>query len=130
MLSLTAACGTEKIAISDHSGASRLPAGLNREFTAGLVSGQSCSPPASARCIAANVTRRRLPGRCRASSDLSQTANDSPDPFGRATSEAGSPVQHAPQTIPGDWRAKSKPIKPGGVYPAKELCSQCGLCDT
>lgn len=29
-----------------------------------------------------------------------------------------------------DWRKKSKPIKPGGVYPAKENCSQCGLCDT
>eukprot|EP00250_Pteridium_aquilinum_P013030 c21089_g1_i2 orf=189-1514(-) len=29
-----------------------------------------------------------------------------------------------------DWRLKSKPIKPGGVYPAKENCSQCGLCDT
>lgn len=25
---------------------------------------------------------------------------------------------------------KARPIKPGGVYPAKELCSQCGLCDT
>ncbi|KAH7431939.1 hypothetical protein KP509_08G074700 [Ceratopteris richardii] len=29
-----------------------------------------------------------------------------------------------------DWRVKSKPIKPGGTYPAKEHCSQCGLCDT
>lgn len=29
-----------------------------------------------------------------------------------------------------NWREKSKPIKPGGVYPAKENCSQCGLCDT
>ncbi len=25
---------------------------------------------------------------------------------------------------------KARPIKPGGVYPAKDLCSQCGLCDT
>lgn len=25
---------------------------------------------------------------------------------------------------------KARPIKPGGVYPAKALCSQCGLCDT
>ncbi|KAK9820540.1 hypothetical protein WJX72_011419 [[Myrmecia] bisecta] len=30
----------------------------------------------------------------------------------------------------GDWRLKSRPIKPGGTYPAKELCSHCGLCDT
>ncbi len=25
---------------------------------------------------------------------------------------------------------KARPIKPGGTYPAKDLCSQCGLCDT
>lgn len=25
---------------------------------------------------------------------------------------------------------KSKPLQPGSTYPAKELCSQCGLCDT
>ncbi|CAL1356065.1 unnamed protein product [Linum trigynum] len=29
-----------------------------------------------------------------------------------------------------DWRQRSKPIPPGGTYPAKEHCSQCGLCDT
>eukprot|EP00271_Cylindrocystis_brebissonii_P010078 TRINITY_DN2617_c0_g1_i1.p1 TRINITY_DN2617_c0_g1~~TRINITY_DN2617_c0_g1_i1.p1 ORF type:complete len:591 (+),score=49.20 TRINITY_DN2617_c0_g1_i1:133-1905(+) len=29
-----------------------------------------------------------------------------------------------------NWRERSRPIKPGGVYPAKEHCSQCGLCDT
>lgn len=29
-----------------------------------------------------------------------------------------------------DWREKSKPIKPGSTYPAKEFCSNCGLCDT
>lgn len=29
-----------------------------------------------------------------------------------------------------DWRSKSKPIRPGGVYPAKDHCSRCGLCDT
>ena len=28
-----------------------------------------------------------------------------------------------------DWREKARPIKPGGVYPAKEHCSNCGLCD-
>ncbi|CAM6002567.1 unnamed protein product [Sphagnum balticum] len=31
---------------------------------------------------------------------------------------------------PTDWRQKSKPIKPGSTYPAKDHCSQCGLCDT
>lgn len=29
-----------------------------------------------------------------------------------------------------DWRKKSRPIPPGGIYPAKDHCSQCGLCDT
>ncbi|KAL4190708.1 hypothetical protein AMTRI_Chr07g26120 [Amborella trichopoda] len=29
-----------------------------------------------------------------------------------------------------DWRERSKPIPPGGVYPAKDHCSRCGLCDT
>lgn len=28
------------------------------------------------------------------------------------------------------WDRKAKPIKKGSVYPAKEYCSQCGLCDT
>jgi 7-hydroxymethyl chlorophyll a reductase len=29
-----------------------------------------------------------------------------------------------------DWRAKARPIQPGSSYPAKDLCSRCGLCDT
>ncbi|EXB54780.1 hypothetical protein L484_019911 [Morus notabilis] len=29
-----------------------------------------------------------------------------------------------------DWRQRSKPIPPGGTYPAKDHCSHCGLCDT
>eukprot|EP00472_Partenskyella_glossopodia_P009789 CAMPEP_0197527104 /NCGR_PEP_ID=MMETSP1318-20131121/20323_1 /TAXON_ID=552666 /ORGANISM="Partenskyella glossopodia, Strain RCC365" /LENGTH=515 /DNA_ID=CAMNT_0043081573 /DNA_START=339 /DNA_END=1889 /DNA_ORIENTATION=- len=29
-----------------------------------------------------------------------------------------------------DWRQTSRPIKEGGTYPAKEHCSNCGLCDT
>jgi len=32
--------------------------------------------------------------------------------------------------VAADWREKSRPIAPGGVYPAKEHCSSCGLCDT
>lgn len=35
-----------------------------------------------------------------------------------------------PRQLDEDWRKKSKPVPPGGVYPAKELCSKCGLCDT
>ncbi|KAK4406030.1 7-hydroxymethyl chlorophyll a reductase, chloroplastic [Sesamum angolense] len=29
-----------------------------------------------------------------------------------------------------DWRQKSRPVPPGGIYPAKDHCSRCGLCDT
>ncbi|XP_022157984.1 7-hydroxymethyl chlorophyll a reductase, chloroplastic isoform X3 [Momordica charantia] len=29
-----------------------------------------------------------------------------------------------------DWRERSRPIPPGGTYPAKDHCSRCGLCDT
>lgn len=29
-----------------------------------------------------------------------------------------------------DWRKRSRPIPHGGTYPAKDHCSQCGLCDT
>ena len=36
----------------------------------------------------------------------------------------------APTESPTDWRKRAKPIKPGGAYPAKEHCSNCGLCDT
>eukprot|EP00252_Welwitschia_mirabilis_P020168 TRINITY_DN4884_c0_g1_i2.p1 TRINITY_DN4884_c0_g1~~TRINITY_DN4884_c0_g1_i2.p1 ORF type:complete len:432 (-),score=60.93 TRINITY_DN4884_c0_g1_i2:415-1710(-) len=40
-----------------------------------------------------------------------------------ASSSKEPPLRH-------DWRKKSKPIRPGGTYPAKEHCSRCGLCDT
>ncbi|XP_034201077.1 7-hydroxymethyl chlorophyll a reductase, chloroplastic-like [Prunus dulcis] len=29
-----------------------------------------------------------------------------------------------------EWRQRSRPIPPGGTYPAKDHCSRCGLCDT
>ncbi|CAH8387414.1 unnamed protein product [Eruca vesicaria subsp. sativa] len=29
-----------------------------------------------------------------------------------------------------NWREKSKPIPPGGTYPAKDHCRGCGQCDT
>ena len=47
---------------------------------------------------------------------------------GRRRTAVRSPVASA--AIAEDWREKSKPIAPGGNYPAKEHCSQCGLCDT
>ncbi|OIV98865.1 hypothetical protein TanjilG_21200 [Lupinus angustifolius] len=33
-------------------------------------------------------------------------------------------------TLREDWRNRSRPIPPGGTYPAKDHCSRCGLCDT
>ncbi|KAG2432268.1 hypothetical protein HXX76_009186 [Chlamydomonas incerta] len=33
-------------------------------------------------------------------------------------------------TLAPDWRERAKPIQPGSSYPAKEHCSNCGLCDT
>ncbi|MEW5312039.1 MAG: hypothetical protein WDW38_003702 [Sanguina aurantia] len=32
--------------------------------------------------------------------------------------------------VAADWREKAKPIQSGSSYPAKEFCSNCGLCDT
>lgn len=37
--------------------------------------------------------------------------------------------QAARCSVSQDWR-KARPIAPGSAYPAKENCSQCGLCDT
>ena len=34
------------------------------------------------------------------------------------------------RAVAADWREKARPIEPGSAYPAKEHCSQCGLCDT
>lgn len=40
-------------------------------------------------------------------------------------------VTSATQSSPrGHWRDKAKPIESGSMYPAKENCSSCGLCDT
>ena len=35
-----------------------------------------------------------------------------------------------PKELDPDWRSKARPIQPGSPYPAKEFCSNCGLCDT
>lgn len=39
-------------------------------------------------------------------------------------------VARAASATKKNWRESSKPIKPGSNYPAKEFCSNCGLCDT
>lgn len=89
-----------------------------------MVGPRSCTAHASALASATELTsqggarRKQLgPGgarhrrRCR--TQLSWASASSP-PLG-------------PET---DWREKAKPIKPGSTYPAKEFCSNCGLCDT
>ncbi|CAI5989150.1 unnamed protein product [Closterium sp. NIES-64] len=62
-----------------------------------------------------------------------------PSPLFRARlRHAQVPVRAGPEgavrgsggTAEADWRTKARAIKPGGNYPAKDHCSQCGLCDT
>ncbi|CAJ2673727.1 7-hydroxymethyl chlorophyll a reductase, chloroplastic [Trifolium pratense] len=50
-------------------------------------------------------------------------------PFSHSLSIRSSSSQDA-ATSKQDWRKRSKPIPPGGTYPAKDQCSRCGLCDT
>lgn len=46
----------------------------------------------------------------------------------RCSSSSGAPGKEV--KLRDDWRERSRPIPPGGIYPAKDHCSQCGLCDT
>ncbi|KGN56790.1 7-hydroxymethyl chlorophyll a reductase, chloroplastic [Cucumis sativus] len=48
------------------------------------------------------------------------------------SSSSSSPNGKEPKQVKlrDDWRQRSRPIPPGGTYPAKEQCSRCGLCDT
>lgn len=46
-----------------------------------------------------------------------------------SSADSGAPSSKPAKLRP-DWREKSRPIPPGGTYPAKDHCSQCGLCDT
>ncbi|KAJ6822415.1 uncharacterized protein M6B38_389395 [Iris pallida] len=48
----------------------------------------------------------------------------------KKTSSSSSSSSSKSLKVREDWREKSKPIRPGGVYPAKDHCSRCGLCDT
>ncbi|EOY05476.1 Coenzyme F420 hydrogenase family / dehydrogenase, beta subunit family isoform 3 [Theobroma cacao] len=52
--------------------------------------------------------------------------------FSSASSSSSSKDSNAKKTVKlrEDWRKRSKPIPPGGTYPAKDHCSRCGLCDT
>ncbi|KAG1671060.1 hypothetical protein FOA52_000731 [Chlamydomonas sp. UWO 241] len=42
----------------------------------------------------------------------------------------GSGVVSSSAPAKADWRETARPIKSGSQYPAKEFCSNCGLCDT
>lgn len=57
------------------------------------------------------------------------TGNISSLPFNFYTVSSSSQESKAVK-IREDWRKKSRPIPPGGTYPAKDHCSQCGLCDS
>ncbi|KAJ8768380.1 hypothetical protein K2173_021533 [Erythroxylum novogranatense] len=47
-----------------------------------------------------------------------------------SSSSSSSSEDSKPMKLRQDWRQRSKPIPPGGTYPAKDHCSRCGLCDT
>ncbi|KAF8388321.1 hypothetical protein HHK36_026987 [Tetracentron sinense] len=47
-----------------------------------------------------------------------------------SSQESNSKSKSSSVKLRDDWRKRSKPIPPGGTYPAKDQCSQCGLCDT
>ncbi|CAL5006401.1 unnamed protein product [Urochloa decumbens] len=57
---------------------------------------------------------------------FSFASSSSPSPTSKRKREASSRAK----ALREDWRQKSKPIPPGAVYPAKDHCSRCGLCDT
>ena len=48
----------------------------------------------------------------------------------RGSDDADDDARRSTVSLDPDWRARSKPVAPGASYPAKEHCSQCGLCDT
>ena len=47
-----------------------------------------------------------------------------------SSSSSGASSSASSSTLAPDWRERAKPIQPGSSYPAKEHCSNCGLCDT
>ena len=54
-------------------------------------------------------------------------------PTCNASSPSSQPSQQQPKSLPDtDWRRRARPISPSptAVYPAKENCSRCGICDT
>uniref|UniRef100_A0A0D9XQR5 Coenzyme F420 hydrogenase/dehydrogenase beta subunit C-terminal domain-containing protein n=1 Tax=Leersia perrieri TaxID=77586 RepID=A0A0D9XQR5_9ORYZ len=60
-------------------------------------------------------------------SSISSAVPSSPSPHqGRGRKMSSKSIR----ALREDWREKSKAIPPGGVYPAKDHCSRCGLCDT
>ena len=71
------------------------------------LSGSQCST-SSASCIP--LTRRCFPRRANRQISISAAA--------------------ASKALAEDWRQKSRPIREGRAYPAKEFCSKCGLCDS
>ncbi|XP_077228902.1 coenzyme F420 hydrogenase family / dehydrogenase, beta subunit family isoform X2 [Tasmannia lanceolata] len=53
-----------------------------------------------------------------------------PIPFSISSSSTPKERNSNSVNLRDDWRNRSRPIPPGGVYPAKDHCSKCGLCDT
>ncbi|KAI4365347.1 hypothetical protein MLD38_021340 [Melastoma candidum] len=56
--------------------------------------------------------------------------SSSSQPQGGGTEKKEKTTRAGSVRLRDDWRQRSKPIPPGGTYPAKDHCSRCGLCDT
>ena len=122
-----AACGVQKLTASLCPSSSReQPASSRLSQWARVLTMQQPAQPRALRSPAQSAAFM-----CSAASERVHSASSSTGAALPVSEEAGHPApQRQARDVSGDWRAKSKPIKPGGVYPAKELCSQCGLCDT
>ncbi|KAL6901029.1 hypothetical protein ACP4OV_005705 [Aristida adscensionis] len=89
----------------------------------------SCSLLAHAASSSAPPRAKPKPRRVSLSFSPRASSSPSPSPSPGMGEDEGKRKVRA-KALREDWRQKSKPIPPGGVYPAKEHCSRCGLCDT
>ena len=79
------------------------------------------------------LVRRPFPPRNRGiSSSSARSPRTAAAASGKEATDDASTTSLRQSTAPldPDWRTKTKPVAPGSSYPAKEHCSQCGLCDT
>ena len=90
------------------------------------------TPPRSS-LLACSWSSRRVAGSARSPQAAAASGKDDASAADDASTTSRSTpttAAAAPPLDDPDWRTKAKPVAPGSSYPAKEHCSQCGLCDT